>query len=263
MARKSSEVVISLKRGLDLLRAYQAEDQVLNNSELVERTGLPKSTVTRFSHTLTQLGYLQTVERLGSYRLGNRVVPLGQKLLATLPICPLARPLMQVFADEHSVSVALTAPDQTSMVSLVHCSGHSSAIQRLRTGTLLSMAHSAVGRAYLWAQRPARRSEHFAQIAAEAGEAADRQLPDITESFYMLDEQGFYCMPKEWHAQPLSLAVPLIVGRDETVLALGCSLTRQRPDPDGTCEALGPALVQLGAQIASTISDLSLTFWED
>src|SRR5919202_1383547 len=59
----------NLARGLDVLRAFTAEDRVLSNRELSDRTGLPKPTISRLTYTLTLLGYLSRVEKLQKFRL--------------------------------------------------------------------------------------------------------------------------------------------------------------------------------------------------
>jgi hypothetical protein len=64
--------VVALARGLEVLRAFRADDGFLGNLEIAERTGLPKPTVTRLTYTLCELGYLAQVPRLGKYRLAPK-----------------------------------------------------------------------------------------------------------------------------------------------------------------------------------------------
>lgn len=264
IARSSEGITVSLKRGLDILRAYQANDITLNNNELVSSTGLPKSTIARFTHTLTKLGCLERDEQQGGYRLGSRVVPLGHRLLASLSICQVAQPLMQQFADTHRVSVALAGADHTSMVYLAYHSGKSVAMRYMRVGTITPMAQTAIGYAYLWALPPAQRAWHIAQIAAEANdEAANEQISAIERSFAVLDAGGFYCSYGEWRREIFEVGAPLIMDRDETVLALGCYTSHQGLDRKQLHDTVGPALVRLGTDIANTMSDLGKTFWDD
>ncbi len=261
--RKNQDVVVSLKRGLDLLRAYGAQDIALNNSELVALTGLPKSTIARFTYTLTSLGYLQDNDRQGSYRLGDEVVPLGNSLLASLPVCQVAQPLMQAFADAHDVAVFLAGAHLNAMAYLVHCSGNAQATRKYRTGSLVGMSSTAVGQAYLWALRPARRSEHFALIAAEYGDEADTVLQEITASFKEIDKNGYCCIASQWRGEAYSLAVPLILAEDDAVLALGCSVPHQKLDNYPDKKALGDDLLRLAAAISNTMADRGLSFWDD
>ncbi|MDH3232081.1 MAG: helix-turn-helix domain-containing protein, partial [Alphaproteobacteria bacterium] len=54
---KDRQFVTALARGLEVLRAFQ-EGGPLGNQEIARRTGLPKPTVSRLTHTLKQLGYI-------------------------------------------------------------------------------------------------------------------------------------------------------------------------------------------------------------
>ena len=49
----------ALARGLAILRAFQFDETLMGNDAIAEATSLPKSTVSRLTFTLTQLGYLR------------------------------------------------------------------------------------------------------------------------------------------------------------------------------------------------------------
>ena len=49
----------SLERGIEILRAFRPGVDLLGNSELAERTGLPRATVSRLSQTLVNSGLLE------------------------------------------------------------------------------------------------------------------------------------------------------------------------------------------------------------
>ncbi|MFC7555414.1 IclR family transcriptional regulator [Pseudoroseomonas wenyumeiae] len=95
-----------LARAMDILRAFTAEDSVLGNQELAERTGLPKATVSRLTYTMTKLGQLSYLPRFAKYQLGLGLVPLGQLALDNLAIRQVAAPLMRHLAEETNASVS-------------------------------------------------------------------------------------------------------------------------------------------------------------
>ena len=74
---KDRQFVTALARGLDILRAFHAGEGMLGNQEIAHRTGLPKPTVARLTHTLTELGYLNYIRRFRKYELGASVLALG------------------------------------------------------------------------------------------------------------------------------------------------------------------------------------------
>ena len=73
MPAKDRQFVTALARGLDILRAFHAGEGMLGNQEIAHRTGLPKPTVARLTHTLTELGYLNYIRRFRKYELGQRM----------------------------------------------------------------------------------------------------------------------------------------------------------------------------------------------
>ena len=125
------------------------------------------------------------------------------------------------------------------------------------------MGQTAIGRAYLWGLPPARRAWHIAQIASEAGDAADELISSIERSFDVLDKNGFYCSHGEWRREVFAVGAPLIIDRDQTVLALNCSAPHQQLDRDQLHETIGPALAHLSTDIANAMSDQGKTFWDD
>jgi DNA-binding IclR family transcriptional regulator len=108
--------VTALARGLEILRAFTPTEGLLGNGELVERTGLPKPTVSRLTYTLTKLGYLRHNMRLGKYQLGSAVLSIGYPLLASMNVRQVARPLMKELADYCNGSVSMGVRDRLNMV---------------------------------------------------------------------------------------------------------------------------------------------------
>ena len=70
----------SLERGLELLRAFGPGAALLGNGDLVERTGLPKATISRLTRTLAVAGYLEHDAGRKAYRLGVPLLSLAQAM---------------------------------------------------------------------------------------------------------------------------------------------------------------------------------------
>ncbi|HEX8478422.1 MAG TPA: helix-turn-helix domain-containing protein, partial [Telluria sp.] len=47
------QFVSALARGLEILRCFRPGESLLSNSEMARRTGMPKPTISRLTHTLT------------------------------------------------------------------------------------------------------------------------------------------------------------------------------------------------------------------
>ena len=86
MPAKDRQFVTALARGLDILRAFHAGEGMLGNQEIAHRTGLPKPTVARLTHTLTELGYLNYIRRFRKYELGASVLALGYAAISSMDV---------------------------------------------------------------------------------------------------------------------------------------------------------------------------------
>lgn len=265
MAAKTNDAaeVVSLTRGLHILRAFRAIDAPLGNKEIAERTGLAKATVARLSYTLSKMGYLRQVGAHGQYHLGDKVTALGHALLRTLPVRRVAEPLMQALADKHEMSVALGIGDGADMVYLHYCSGPKTVTMRLRVGTLVPIAQSAMGRAYMWALDEERRACHMQAIRAAAGEKADEAEEQLRAEIAEVDQRGFSVSFGAWRREIYAVGASVWLDRGETVLALNCGTQRRGLDEAHFHETLGPELMSLSSELGHRMDQVGASFWDE
>src|ERR1700760_229978 len=149
ISKADRHFVTALSRGLELLACFRNGDRMLGNQELARRCGLPKSTVSRLTHTLTRLGYLVYVEDSAKYSLGTATLSLGSGFIARLDVRKLAHPLMLELAQFSWSLVGLGAPDRLSMLYIDVVRGPAAVTLSLDTGARINIATSAMGRAYM------------------------------------------------------------------------------------------------------------------
>ncbi len=253
----------SLRRGLEILRTFRSADAPLGNKEIAERTRLPKATVARLTYTLVRMGYLRKTGPTGQYHLGDKVSALGHALLRTLPARQIAHPLMADFAERHDMSVGLGIGNGASMLYLDTCSGRETIAMRLRVGTEIPMDSTAMGRAYLRALSPADREARLRLIAKQAHET----LPQVEERIRLAMKQvardGYAVSFGDWKPQIFAVGASLLLDDGATVLALNCGSRRPQQAEERFRRVLGPALIDLAADITNTVSNLGMTFWNE
>jgi DNA-binding IclR family transcriptional regulator len=247
--------VNSLARGLDLLAAFEAEDRSLGNQELADRTGLPKPTVSRLSHTLTELGYLIHHKRLGRYSLSPRVLELGYTALASSGISTVARPIMRRLSEMADVAVALgiRSHDAIRYVELVR--RPEAVVLSLEVGSRLPMLSSAMGRAYLAALPPAERHTLATTLARKVGGDVAECLAAIEAHAGDLAAYGYVTSLGDWHPDVHAAAtvIRLSSAREPLLINVGglaSTLTEARIRTD-----FGPALVAAARQIEAGLGD--------
>lgn len=249
-ARKFVE---ALARGLEVLSCFHPSDRFLGNQEISKRTTLPKSTVSRLTFTLAELGYLNYSKTNNKYCLGNAVISLGYAKLAQMDIRRISRPLMQALAEHTQASVNLGIRDQLNMIYIDTYRNSSTFSVQLDVGSQIPIATTSMGRAYLCALPDDERSELLDRIRA----SDEQNWPVIREGIdnAMADYQEFgYCMSLgNWRTEIHAIAVPLVL-QDGTIMVFSCSgasfqLSRQLIEND-----IGPRLINLVGNVRTALS---------
>lgn len=248
-------VTQTLERGLEVLRAFRSEPKPLGNRTIVERTGLPKATVSRITSTLVALGYLNRVPATGRYQLGSGMVGIGRAFLESSSIRRAARPLMQQFAMRHDVSLGLAVPDRLNMLYLVWCPSHKTMTLRLTAGSILPIGRTAVGKAYLWALPEAERRQVIARIKEAEGPRAGPVLAGIRNAFDDLDRNGYCIALAEFQKNTFGIAVPLVFDDGQTIMALGGGGARIDIKEDALRQVIAPELIRTAAQMHAAIAE--------
>lgn len=259
-AGQDRQFITSLHRGLEVLRAFRPDDRAgLSNSDLADRTGLPNSTVSRLTFTLLKTGYLTYDRETGRYRMGVPVLSLGYACLSALPISETAQSYMQELADScgEGILVALGGRDDRTMTYLA-CARTRSVIQlQLGVGSRISLARSAMGRAWLTGCQPEERKAVLQDIRRRAPKDA---WPVILKGFEdaaeQVAERGFYANIGEWQPNIHSVAVPLR-RRDPAapLLALNLGGPSAYLPRERLIGEFGPKLVELARTLRQTSAD--------
>ncbi|MBB5692585.1 IclR family transcriptional regulator [Muricoccus pecuniae] len=242
------QFVAAIARGFDILHVFRAEDPILGNQELAERTALPRATVSRLTHTLTRLGYLEYLPRFGKYRLGLAAVPLGQLALANMGIRRIAAPLMRQLAEETNASVSLGKRDGLSMLYVEHISPRTAVALQLEVGSRVPLGVTAMGRAFYAASPEGERAAIRAALARQEPGAWQRIEAGLEEAVAMQASAGFTVSPGDWnptvHAAGAAIALP-----GGEVMALNCGAPAFMLDRERLFREIGPRLAAVARRI--------------
>jgi DNA-binding IclR family transcriptional regulator len=250
---KDRQFVTALARGLEILRAFVPNDGPLGNQEIAQRTGLPKPTVSRLTHTLTRLGYLNYLDRLEKYQLGTAVLSLGYAVLANLGIRMIARPFMQELADYGGASVSLGSRDRLNMVYIEHCRPDTPITLRLDLGSRIPLATTAMGRALLAALPDDERSYLMEHIAEADPKQWPRVRAGIEQGIEDYRTRGFTLSPGDWQPDVHAVGVALKPPDGSPMLALNCGGPAFLYDRKRLVNDLGPRLVNLVRNIEAAV----------
>jgi len=235
----------TLGRGLEVLRCFTAAQPILGNKEISQRTGLPKPTVSRMTYTLTALGYLRHLPRVGKYEIGSAVLSLGYPLLANIKVRQLARLEMKVLAEYARGWVSLGMRERLNMVYIETARSKEVLDSKPDIGQTFPIIMSAMGRAYLAGLEASERAAVINQIKVKTPDIWTRHCGKVETSLEDFRVRGFCMHHGDFNPHVHTVAVPMRRRDDRDLLVFNCAVPVHAVQR-GQLEAdLGPRLVAM------------------
>lgn len=151
--------VAAVERAVAVLDQLAHEPAELGTNELARRIGVNPSTVSRLLATLEAARLVQHVPASGRYRLGLRLLELGNAALAGLDLRGIARPLLEGLVTATGETATLSIPGERDAVTVDFVQSASSVQSVARLGRP-SVAHATAAGKVLLA---------FGEVALPAG----------------------------------------------------------------------------------------------
>ena len=241
----------SLERGLTILRCFRPGLGALGNTDIVERTGLPKATVSRLTRTLVNNGFLRRVSGSNEFRLSFSVLSLAHAVMLDSQVAHEALPLMQSLGDGKPVNIGLSVRDDLEMVYLHVVHGDiSRRFRRIEPGHRRPLETNAVGRAYLAVLSDEKRQALLSRCKARHTDRWDAIATELDLAFSRFEQTG-YCSVVWGHGTE-SIAIPLAL--DEDTFVVNVSYNVNDYTHDEAVKLFVPALQQLGRDLKARIA---------
>jgi DNA-binding IclR family transcriptional regulator len=243
----------SLERGVEILRAFRPGSELLGNGELAERTGLPRSTVSRLTRTLVATGMLQAEAARRAYRLAPAVLSLAHAMRSGSRVLAVAAPLMRTLAERERLNVGLAAPDRGEMVYLESIRySRRTAFRNVVSGQRVPIELTSLGRAYL-AVAPEREREELMRLFRQRRKSQWPALEDeVGRAMDCVRSRG-YCAAS-WQPEVVAIATP--VPTQDAIFVLNLSLSTTE-DCDAVAERLAPKLLALRGDMLAGLDRLA------
>jgi DNA-binding IclR family transcriptional regulator len=217
----------ALARGLAILRTFQFEEPLLGNVELAQATGLPKSTISRLTFTLTQLGYLRYREEFGKYELAAGVVSLAYPYLVGMALPAIARPLMVELARKTGTNIGLGVQEGLSILYLEYALGERHPNRRQRVGFRVPAIRTAMGRACIAAMRPAERMRLYEDLRQRYGDEWPDLHRQLDDAVAQVETTGYCIAAGTFQRTANSVAVPFVDNDGRTIMAFNSQASAQ------------------------------------
>lgn len=246
MARTGSPAtrqVASVARALAVLDALAETEPELGTNDIARRTGINASTVSRLLATLVDSGLVDHVQASGRYRLGLRLVQLGNRVVERLDLRDLAREQLEGLVAAAGETATLSVPGEGVAITVDFVAGPSS-VQGVAQIGRPSVAHAtATGKvmlAFAAGELPEGPLHAFTARTITGGAALRAELAAVRQ-------RGWAESLEEREDDLNAIAAPVQDARGALAAILGLQGPAFRFDPQAMSAALEPLRAAAGA----------------
>jgi len=247
----------SVDRAFAIMELFSERRPALSVSEIVELTGLNRSTCYRFCQTLKAIGYLDEVERR-KFRPGLKAISLARAALSSRELPELALPYLRELQRTVGEAVNMSLLDGTDVVYVARILSDHLITLRLYVGSRLPAYATSMGRAIL-AFLPEQEAEAILNksdlLPITEHTITDRRR--LKAELQRIRARGYAINDQEMAIGLRGVAAPILSSTGRPVAAINLSI----PRPLGPTEiegSLAPRLLEAAAAISALVKQLGL-----
>src|SRR6201981_2927962 len=248
------DVIQVVSRAFDVLRCFEGHEARAGHLASSTRCGLPRSTVSRLTHTLTRMGQLVYLPRDQKYCIGPSAVAMSTSMMKGLQLRNLIRLRLQDVAEQLPGTVGFVIPDRFHLVYLEFARAANALGLHETTGSRIAMGTTAAGHAYTAALAPEVGDALLAEMEREMPEAAKTLRPRIENNRQFLKEHGYVVACGLWSPHINGLAVPLWSPQYQTYVVITIGLLSAMFDEQRLHKEVAPLMLELGKAVGGLLA---------
>ena len=249
------DFVEALAHGISLLECWQGSDVWLSNSELAERSGLTRPTVSRLSSVLENLGYLTRESSRGRLRLTSATLGLGfGSALSTSAAFP-AKAELEDLASDLDVYAALSIRriDKVQIVENVASPLHPDAVLN-DVGAMLPICRSASGLAAMSALSEQDLSPMIPRLIAHYGNRWAGLQRQLVSKRMEYSAKG-YCTSVAVLSQNVgAVAIPILPAGSNDIYILACGMPAVDFYTERVEQSIAPKMLRTAKALTEALS---------
>jgi len=264
----SPDFVVSLARGLDIIKAFAAVSEpgadlprnmrpadAMTLSEVAEKTGLARAVVRRFLYTLVELGYVITDGKY--FRLTAKILDLGFAYLSSFSLPKIAERFLEEVTLETKESSSASVLDGPDIVYVARVKTRRIMSVSLGIGSRLPAFCTSMGRVLL-AHLPSESLDQYFKTAKLSAftDKTIYQPEALRKELSSVAKQGFALIDQELELGLRSLAVPVFGGRGKAVAAINVGTQAARTTKTQLLQEYLPVLRKAAKNISSCLGHL-------
>lgn len=246
------DIIGSLAKGLEVLRAFDEEAPQLSTADLAKKLGISRASARRFLLTLSGLGYLR---KQGPYfRPTSKVLSLSAVFSSSMPLSTVAQPCLEEVTRRTEETCSLGILENNMMVFVARSHARWILIPGLRVGSALPAYCSAIGRVLLATLHEDDLS-HYLETT-EIKPLSDKTITrksELREIITEVRQRGYSIVDQELEQGLRSIAVPVDQG-DKTVASVSIASQVSRATLKRMKQEFLPVLREAASAISSEMS---------
>jgi len=244
------DFMLSLARGLAVIRAFGDGKPQLSIREIAVATGVSRAAARRCLHTLITLGYASGHD--GIYELTPATLSLASNYLGATSIARLAQPVLERISGQLHESTSVAVLDGDDIVYIARAAVRRILSVGLAVGSRLPAASTSLGRVLIANLEEPQRARVLAR--ARLTRHTPRTIVDKSELRAELDRvktQGYAVVDQELELGLRSMAVPIVDAGRRVVAAVNVGVSAGRADRQTLLREFLPVLQQAAADIGA------------
>lgn len=249
------DVIQVVSRAFDVLRCFEGHDVRLGNLEISNRCGLPRSTVSRLTHTLTRMGQLVYLPRDQKYRIGPSAVAMSTSMTRGLQLRNLIRARLQEVADQIPGTIGFLIPDRFHLVYLEFARAAHALGLHSTTGSRIAISRSAAGHAYAASLEDNVAAALISDIQRDTPADAALLSERIDAARAMLNERGYVVSCGLFSPHINGIAVPIWAPQYQTYVMVTIGVLAAMYDEQRLHDEIAPLLLKLAGSIEPLVQN--------
>lgn len=235
------DFMLSLARGLAVLRAFGEAHGPLGVSEAARRAAISRAAARRCLETLARLGYAERQGRV--YHLRPKALELGYAFLASEPLPRVLQPVLEQVRDRLGESCSAGVLEGDDVVYIARAPARRVLSVSLSVGSRLPAWCTSMGRVLLAGLPPAERRTRL--LAMRRRPFTTRTVTDAEALLGVLERvaaQGFALVDQELEPGLRSIAVPVLNPAGRVLAAINVGVHAERWTPTAMQREILPLL---------------------
>lgn len=216
-----------MDRALDIVELLAGCERELSLSEILTSLTIPRQSVIRILNTLCARGMVDKTGKRGGYRLGMKLLYLGNRLQDNIRLRSAARPFMEALAEATHKTVELSTLDRDQLILIDQIEGSEGIRLYTRIGSAYPYFHAvAVGKVYLAHMETEKRHKVLSAIGLPpVTERTITQMDRLEDELKEIAEKGYAFEDQELRKGVRRVAAPIYDHRHRLAGCIGIAAT--------------------------------------